>query len=140
MVWNKSFTVSICVYIREAFWLLLWFGPTVPKTPYSTGYRHKVNSWPRQGHLAHNFTNSCHCKNMCHPKIYSKVFWKKKYETHEIFSPGLLSWQQALKPHVLTALEGAQLHGQGWGVRSSIPPSSSCWPPFYLVKSNSTIN
>lgn len=25
-----------------------------------------------------NFTNSCHCKNVCHPKICSKIFWKKK--------------------------------------------------------------
>lgn len=87
MVWNKSFTVSICVYIREAFWLLLWFGPTVPKTPYSTGYRHKVNSWPRQGHLAHQFHKQLPLQEYVSSKNLQQGILKKKiWNTWNIFS------------------------------------------------------
>lgn len=122
-VWNKSFSVSISVCTRQAFWPLLWFCLTIPKSPYSLGCSRKGNSWPKARTLGLPISQtaaSARTGVIQKKNIWGKKKPKHKNQTYKTLSPGSLSWQQALKPHVLTA----QLHGQGWGVRSTIPPCS----------------
>lgn len=117
MVWNKSFTVSICVYMRQVLWSFYGL-VTIPKR--------KVIPDPDQGHLAWQFHKQLPLQECVTQKSAARYFGEnKRNQTYKIFSPGSLSWQQDLKFHALTALERAQLHGQGWGSQSLLPAAFS---------------